>query len=142
MNLPEDEDRVREFKKLLDRIQQLPIIPPEEATPANDGAHRFHQQRAPEAQFAVAGAPGAKTSSLSPWVFVLATALNTIVVAVLAVVITLGVVQQGTARSGDLASISTRALPSSDPRDAVSTSVFTTRSLPSTRTWSLRRSAR
>ena len=134
MNLPEDEDRVREFKKLLDRIQQLPIIPPEEATPAKDGAHRYHQQRAPEAQFAVAGVPGAKTSSLSPWVFVLATALNTIVVAVLAVMITLGVMQQGTARSGDLASIGARAFPSSDPRDAVSTSVFTTQSLPSTRT--------
>jgi hypothetical protein len=133
MNHPDDEARVLAIKNLLDRIQQLPIILPEEPAPPANGAYQHQQQWVPEAQYAVAGAPAARTSSLSPWVFVLATALNTIVVAVLAVMITLGVVQHGTARSGDPTSISARVFPSADPRDAVSTSVFTTPSLPSTR---------
>ncbi len=133
MNLPDNEDRVHAIKNLLDRIQQLPIIPAEERAPRDDGADQQRQEWAPEEQYAAAGASAAKTSSLSPWVFVLATALNTIVVAVLAVTITLGVVQQGAARSGEVASNNMRAFPNSDARDAVSTSAFMTRSLPSTR---------
>ena len=105
---------------------------PRSGRPPNDGAYQ-RRQGWPEDQYAAAGAPAAKSASLSPWVFVLATALNTIVVAVLAVVITLGVMQQGAARNGEVASNSTRAFLNSDPRDAVSSSVFTTRALPSTR---------
>lgn len=41
------------------------------------------------------------SSTLSPWLFVLATALNTIVAAVLAVLITLGVVRQEPPRGGE-----------------------------------------
>jgi hypothetical protein len=76
MNSAEDEVRVREIKRLLDRIQQLPLVPPPEPV-ANAG----YQEWAPEQQLQTGGegyAPVAAvnkpSSSLSPWVFVLATA--------------------------------------------------------------------
>jgi len=134
MNLPEDDARVREIKKLLDRIQQLPIIPPEQTASASDRAHR-HSQQWP-AQVPHAGAP-ARRSSPRTWVFVLATALNTIVVAVLSVMITLGIVQQGTTRSGEPSATNVRGGANSDQREAVQTSVFTTRALPSPRMFEL-----
>jgi len=136
MNSAEDEVRVREIKRLLDRIQQLPLVPPPE--PAADGGY---QEWAPEPQFQTGGGEGyapvavvnKPASSLSPWVFVLATALNTIVVAVLAVVITLGVVRQEPVASA-AGLTTTRTFPGGDPRDQISTSsVFTARAMPSTR---------
>jgi hypothetical protein len=93
MDNPEDAARVREIKRLLDRIQQLPLEVPEQQAVLRPGSdyQQWHGQGAH---------PGTQTargrgSSVSPWVFVMATALNTIVAAVLAVLITLGVVQQG-----------------------------------------------
>ena len=57
------------------------------------------------------GRAGRRGSSISPWLFVLATALNTIVAAVLAVLITLGVVRQGSPRDGTLPKGSVTAGP-------------------------------
>jgi hypothetical protein len=94
MDNPEDAARVKEIKRLLDRIQQLPLVPdvPEQATVLRPGPNSYQQQGAGQA------GSGGRGTTLSPWLFVLATALNTIVAAVLAVLITLGVVRQGPAR--------------------------------------------
>src|SRR5689334_1282799 len=99
MSNPDEAARVREIKSLLDRIQQMPHVIPPEMT-----SNQHHQQWAPEDQYQAAAdhTPPRRASTLSPWVFVLATALNTIVAAVLAVLITLGVVRQDPTRSDDL----------------------------------------
>ena len=123
MSNPDEAARVREIKSLLDRIQQMPhVIPPDMAS------SQHHQQWMPEDQYPAAGdyTPTRRPSTLSPWVFVLATALNTIVAAVLAVLITLGVVRQDPARSDDsvTAAHSTRTAIAGESRDA-RTSVYT-----------------
>jgi hypothetical protein len=97
MDNPEDAARVREIKRLLDRIQQLPLEVPEQQAVLRPGSD-YQQSWQGHGTLSEAQSGRGRGSSLSPWVFVLATALNTIVAAVLAVLITLGVVQQG--RSG------------------------------------------
>ena len=128
MSNPEDVARVSEIKSLLDRIQQLPLAPQEQT------ANAHYQQWAEDDRRPAAAdgyARSGKDSTLSPWLFVLATALNTIIVAVLAVLITLGVVRQEPARDGDQSAAgqtAARPWPAADPRDVISTtsSVFTT----------------
>jgi hypothetical protein len=94
MDNPEDAARVREIKRLLDRIQQLPLEVPEQQAVLRPGSD-YQQWQGHAAHADVQQVTRGRASSVSPWVFVLATALNTIVAAVLAVLITLGVVQQG-----------------------------------------------
>ncbi len=112
-----------EFRRLLDRLDELsgkaedvvsePLQrlspPPLRSHPDRDGAYAEAERLR-----AVAGLLQSERrgGSISPWIFVLATALNTTVVAVLAVVITLGVVQQDAGRDGQQA----RSLQV-DPRD-------------------------
>jgi len=103
MDNPEDVARVREIKRLLDRIQQLPLVPevPDQTAVLRPGSNTHQQPWPGHAHGSAAGAGGGRGrrgSSISPWLFVLATALNTIVAAVLAVLITLGVVRQGSPR--------------------------------------------
>ena len=108
MDNPEDVARVREIKRLLDRIQQLPLVPevPDQAAVLRPGSNTYQQPWPGHAHGSSAepggGGRGRRGSSISPWLFVLATALNTIVAAVLAVLITLGVVRQGSPRDGTL----------------------------------------
>ncbi len=89
-----------ELKRLLERLQEL--------TPAPDGAlpqRRFGEEAGqhldqddgyPDRRLLPPPAPRPlqQGATINPWLFVLATALNTTVAAVLAVLITLGVVQQ------------------------------------------------
>jgi hypothetical protein len=89
-----------ELKRLLERLQEL--------TPAPDGAlpqRRFGDEAGqplyqddsyPDRRLLPppASRPLQQGATINPWLFVLATALNTTVAAVLAVLITLGVVQQ------------------------------------------------
>jgi hypothetical protein len=106
MDNPEDAARVREIKRLLDRIQQLPLVPevPDQAAVLRPGSNTYQQPWSGRAHGSSAGGGrGRRGSSISPWLFVLATALNTIVAAVLAVLITLGVVRQGTPREASVA---------------------------------------
>ena len=108
MDNPEDVARVREIKRLLDRIQQLPLVPevPDQAAVLRPGSNTYQQPWSGHARRIVCRARGrrarARGSSISPWLFVLATALNTIVAAVLAVLITLGVVRQGSPQDGTM----------------------------------------
>lgn len=116
MDNPEDVARVREIKRLLDRIQQLPLVPevPDQAAVLRPGSNTYQQPWSghPHGSSAEAGGGrGRRSSSISPWLFVLATALNTIVAAVLAVLITLGVVRQGSPRDGTLPKGSVAAGP-------------------------------
>jgi len=117
MSQPDD------FRRLIDRLDELSekaedIVSelPQRATPPPLRSHLSRDDVYAEAERirAVAGLLQAERrgGSISPWIFVLATALNTTVVAVLAVVITLGVVQQDTGRDG----LQARALPAT-PRD-------------------------
>ena len=105
MDNPEDVARVREIKRLLDRIQQLPLVPevPDQAAVLRPGSKRT-SSHGPAIRTDRRPSQGRRArrrgSGLSPWLFVLATALNTIVAAVLAVLITLGVVRQGPPRDG------------------------------------------
>jgi hypothetical protein len=108
MDNPEDVARVREIKRLLDRIQQLPLVPEvsDQAAVLRPGSNTHQQQRSGHLDGRPAESRGGgrgRNSTLSPWLFVLATALNTIVAAVLAVLITLGVVRQGPPREVTLA---------------------------------------
>jgi hypothetical protein len=116
MDKPEDVARVREIKRLLDRIQQLPLVPevPDQTAVLRPGSNTHQQPWPGHAHGSAAGAGGGRGrrgSSISPWLFVLATALNTIVAAVLAVLITLGVVRQGSPRDGTLPKGSVTAGP-------------------------------
>lgn len=119
MDNPEEAARVREIKRLLDRIQQLPLVPEGSDHPAGlrSGANASQQQRfipASHTDEYLAGRRGSgRGATLSPWLFVLATALNTIVVAVLAVIITLGVVRQGAQQEALLAKGPSNAGPRS-----------------------------
>jgi hypothetical protein len=107
MDNPEDVARVREIKRLLDRIQQLPLVPEvsDQAAVLRPGANTYGRQASERP-----GNVRPRSSALSPWLFVLATALNTIVAAVLAVLITLGVVRQAPSREV----VARAPLPASD----------------------------
>ena len=116
--------RVREIKTLLDRIQQLPLV-----TGALEDRALRAQWTDPAEGFAAAGtAARAHNSAISPWLFVMATALNTIVAAVLTVLITLGVVNREPPRDSEqLLSILPGAGPAAAPR-AVTTGALYSRS--------------
>jgi hypothetical protein len=111
-----------DFRRLIDRLDELSgkaedvVSEPPRSIPPPLKPHFGRDDAYAEAERirAVAGILQAERrgGSISPWIFVLATALNTTVVAVLAVVITLGVVQQDTGRDG----LHARALPAA-PRD-------------------------
>ena len=92
-----------------------------EAPRADYRGERLDLQRAP----ATAPATG-RQPSISPWLFVMATALNTMVAAVLAVIITLGVVRQertadNAPREMALASAVSRPALASDPTQQIGT---------------------
>ncbi len=115
--------RVREIKGLLDRIQQLPLV---------TGALEDRTLGAPWTNsaegFAGAGTAARAHNSISPWLFVMATALNTIVAAVLAVLITLGVVNREPPRDSEQSlSILPGVGPAAAPR-AVTTGALYARS--------------
>ncbi|MFM9850500.1 MAG: hypothetical protein ACKVP3_25515 [Hyphomicrobiaceae bacterium] len=94
-----------ELKRLLERLQEL--------TPAPDGAlsrlgdeperHLYQDDGYPSRRLLPPPAPRLpeRGATINPWLFVLATALNTTVAAVLAVLITLGVVQQQPEQTAD-----------------------------------------
>ena len=112
MDNPEDVARVREIKRLLDRIQQLPLVPEGSdqtavLRPGSNTYGRLPGERPANAR--------PRNSALSPWLFVLATALNTIVAAVLAVLITLGVVRQAPPRDVVAAKTPSRAADFATP---------------------------
>jgi hypothetical protein len=114
MSNADDVARVREIKRLLDRIQRMPLEPREPGSPNGgwgDEAERSAGDRTVS--------PG---SSLSPWLFVMATALNTIVAAVLAVVITLGVVRREPAGEAEQAALAGKL--ASEPRPVATGALF------------------
>lgn len=117
-----------EFDRLLDRLDELSgkaedavSQPLRRTTPPPLRPHLDRDDVYAEAERfrAVAGILQSErrgsSGGISPWIFVLATALNTTVVAVLAVVITLGVVQQDVGREAP----QTR-LPQGSPRVDIS----------------------
>jgi hypothetical protein len=79
----------------LERSEQE--APPTSSAPWRDPSpprSDHHNEPLDPPQGAAAGRAGGRQASISPWLFVMATALNTMVAAVLAVIITLGVVRQ------------------------------------------------
>jgi hypothetical protein len=104
MDSADDAARVREVRRLLERIQALPGNP--EGPAATQGVVNPYYQWANyhatqlATLDAVRRAPVANAGSVNPWFFVVATSLNTIVAAVLAVLITLSVVRQEPRHSG------------------------------------------
>lgn len=103
MDSPEDATRVREIKRLLDRLL---LVQPGAAAVLQPGANTYPQQWPGQAEDGPRDGDGGEQmrsqSVMGPWLFVLATALNTIVAAVLAVLITLGVVRQGSGQDAAL----------------------------------------
>lgn len=100
------DDKVQEIKSLLDRLQ-LPLGPQGGTIPQpapNPYYQQWSEYRA--AQLAAADAnrraPARGAAALNPWFFVLATALNTTIAAVLAVLITLSVVRPEPPRGSDV----------------------------------------
>lgn len=96
MESPEDATRVKEIKRLLDRLL---LVQPGAAAVLQPAANAYPQPWPGQAMDGPRDGDGGEQmrapSIMGPWLFVLATALNTIVAAVLAVLITLGVVRQG-----------------------------------------------
>ena len=141
MTNPDNVARLREIKRLLDRIQQLPHIA---GMPGNGLPNGFHAGPPHPAEpweldppiepslprfepIAPLELPGRESRALvpvqppssvgiSPWVFVAATAVNTIIAAVLAVVITLGVARRDPAPA-ETEKVASRQLaePQSEP---------------------------
>jgi hypothetical protein len=99
MDSADDVARVREVRRLLERIQALPGSP-ESAMAAQGAINPYYQQWSNyhashlASLSAMRHAPAASAGSVNPWFFVVATTVNTIVAAVLAVLITLSVVRQ------------------------------------------------
>ncbi|HJU31853.1 MAG TPA: hypothetical protein VJ740_10370 [Hyphomicrobiaceae bacterium] len=97
------EDRIKEIKSLLDRLQ-LPLSP-QAGAGSQLAANPYYQQWSEyRAQMAAADHRRGQArgrGSVNPWFFVLATALNTTIAAVLAVLITLSVVRPGPPREFD-----------------------------------------
>jgi TPR repeat protein len=114
MDTPEEATRVKEIKRLLDRLL---LVQPSAAAILQPGGNAYPQQWPDEAMHGPRDGDGGEQmrpqSVMGPWLFVLATALNTIVAAVLAVLITLGVVRQGPGQDAALA-----ALPPAAASDA------------------------
>jgi hypothetical protein len=118
MSKPEDGNKAGEIKRLLERLHELSPTPDQNAArqrpigatprlppppPRNYYDERLYGQGAIPVGGSSAALQPSKSASLGPWLFVLATALNTIVAAVLAVLITLGVVRQEPSRATDQA---------------------------------------
>jgi hypothetical protein len=100
MNNPRDPS-TGELKRLLERLQELTPAPdgePGQQRLGNESGQRLYQDDDyPGRRLLPPPAPRLppdRAATINPWLFVLATALNTTVAAVLAVLITLGVVQQ------------------------------------------------
>jgi hypothetical protein len=100
MNNPRDPS-TGELKRLLERLQELTPAPdgePGQQRLGNESGQRIYEDDGYPAHRLLpppaARLPPARAATINPWLFVLATALNTTVAAVLAVLITLGVVQQ------------------------------------------------
>lgn len=119
MSKPEDAAKVGEIKRLLERLHELSPAPDvggnrqrqigaaPRLPPPPPRAYYNEPQGYSDGLLAV-GPSGAalqarKSATMGPWLFVLATALNTIVAAVLAVLITLGVVRQEPERNTEQA---------------------------------------
>ncbi|NJO21665.1 MAG: sel1 repeat family protein [Sphingomonadales bacterium] len=89
-----------ELKRLLERLQELTPAPdgalPQRRFGEEAGQHGYQDDGYPDRRLLPPPAPRPleRGATINPWLFVLATALNTTVAAVLAVLITLGVVQQ------------------------------------------------
>jgi hypothetical protein len=114
MSKPDDAAKAGEIKRLLERLHELApdpefgasrqrlAGPPPRLPPPRQ--HGYYDDRAAYPGGPLAAAPAhsgqqrQRAATMGPWLFVLATALNTIVAAVLAVLITLGVVRQEPAR--------------------------------------------
>jgi hypothetical protein len=138
--------RLREIKRLLDRIQQLPHIvgahanglpqgfhagllhpaaepeppdePPLDAAPppldtvAPPALELPHWERAPiEQSRALVPVQPSASVGISPWMFVIATVVNTMIAAVLAVVITLGVARRDSAPAEVVERVATSIKP-------------------------------
>jgi hypothetical protein len=112
MESPEDATRVKEIKRLLDRLL---LVQPGAAAVLQPAANAYPQQWPGQAMDGPRDGDGGEQmrspSIMGPWLFVLATALNTIVAAVLAVLITLGVVRQGPGQDPTLAALPATARP-------------------------------
>ncbi len=106
MDSPEDATRVKEIKRLLDRLL---LVQPGAAAILQPAASAYPQPWPGQAMDGPRDGDGGEQvrspSIMGPWLFVLATALNTIVAAVLAVLITLGVVRQGPGQDAALAAL-------------------------------------
>jgi len=99
MNRSDDVAKVREIRSLMERIQQLPPNLGTSAAQQLVTNPYFQQWSNYQAAMLAAGrAPGRGGTGINPWLLVLATGLNTVVAAVLAVLITLSVVRQDPAR--------------------------------------------
>lgn len=98
MNDPR-ESNTGELKRLLERLQELTPAP-DSALPqqrlGDEAGHFYQDDGYPNRRLLAPPVPRApeRGATINPWLFVLATAMNTTVAAVLAVLITLGVVQQ------------------------------------------------
>lgn len=107
MSNPASEPKLSDIKGLLERLEQLPsnsgtsrrgndgnprIVPAAHVQYSEAAAYSDGRALAPD--YGAGGQVRPRPPVVSPWLFVMATALNTIVAAVLAVLITLGVVKQ------------------------------------------------
>ena len=106
MNNPRDPS-TGELKRLLERLQELTPAPDGELGQqrlGDESGQRIYQEDGyPSRRLLASPAsrPPERAATINPWLFVLATALNTTVAAVLAVLITLGVVQQQPDQASD-----------------------------------------
>ena len=103
----EEVGRRREIKSLLEQIQQLPHNEGQAAAAQAPANPYYEQWSAYHAAYLAAANTVRRPPSrnaLNPWFLVLATGLNTVVAAVLAVLITLSVVRQEPQRASDAAS--------------------------------------
>jgi hypothetical protein len=103
----EEAGRRREVKSLLEQIQQLPHNESQAAAAQAPTNPYYEQWSAYHAAYLAAANTVRRPQSrnaLNPWFLVLATGLNTVVAAVLAVLITLSVVRQEPQRASDATS--------------------------------------
>ena len=123
------DDFMYEARSLLERIQQVaPQLDARAPAPATAATSGYDQQwPAYHAAYlaavdSVRRAPSRNPGSVNPWFFVVATGLNTIVAAVLAVLITLSVVRQDVQPDGGRAQWSspTPVNPAAEPKTLTS----------------------
>ena len=96
MNRSAEPSQATDAEKLLG-LREKPGYPPYSSPHAPRGpSPQADQQNAPFDSYEGAALKRARSRapSISPWLFVMATALNTMVASILAVIITLGVVRQ------------------------------------------------